>query len=78
MNDPEWQELRKSFLGTWKHSPVQNIHKLREYLGDFTDYLKLRRVLNYLTGSGFRSGKIKHSKINELRIKVKNKLKTHG
>jgi hypothetical protein len=58
--DPEWQSLRKSFLGTWKHVDMEreNILCLLEYLDDYQDPYKVRRVLNYLTGSGFRMGKI--------------------
>jgi hypothetical protein len=66
VNDPEWQSLRRSFVGTWKIFPERNCERLERYLGDFSDPLKLRRVLNYLTGSGFRSGKIKHPGITKL------------
>lgn len=73
VNDPEWQSLRKSLVGTWKNSPVENIQRLRLYGGDLTDPLRLRRLLNYLTGSGFRLGNIRHSAItvflSEVRIK---------
>jgi hypothetical protein len=71
VNDPEWQSLRQSFVGTWKIFPERNCKYLKRYLGDFSDPLKLRRVLNYLTGSGFRSGKIKHPEITELINKIK-------
>jgi hypothetical protein len=71
VNDPEWQELRKSFIGTWKKTPEENVKKLREYLGDFSDPLKLRRVLNYTTGSGFRMKMITHPEIDKLREEVK-------
>lgn len=56
----EWQSLRKSFLGTWKHRDMEreNILCLLEYLDEYQDPYKVRRVLNYLTGSGFRMGKI--------------------
>jgi len=62
VNDPQWQELRGSFVGTWMKEESGNVIKLRNYLGDFNDPLKLRRVHNYLTGSGFRMGKIGQSK----------------
>jgi hypothetical protein len=73
VNDPEWQILRQSFVGTWMLTPSQNVRKLRNYLGDFSDSLKLRRVHNYLTGSGFRSGKIRSEEINKLLKEVKIK-----
>ena len=72
VNDPEWQILRKSFVGTWMLIPSENVRKLRRYLNDFSDPLKLRRVHNYLTGSGFRSGKIKGEEINKLLKEVRN------
>lgn len=77
VNNEEWQSLRKSMKGTWKRKPGENCHRLKEYLGQKDDYLKLRRVLNYLTGSGFRSGVISHPDINKLKIEVKIKLKEY-
>ena len=29
VSEPEWQKLRKSFLGTWKKEPEENVKKLR-------------------------------------------------
>jgi hypothetical protein len=71
--DTEWQSLRKSFLGTWKHRDMEreNILCLSEYLDEFHDPYKVRRVLNYLTGSGFRMGKIGLSnEVKALRARV--------
>ena len=72
----EWQNLRKSFLGTWKKSPKSNIAELRKYLGKkpWTNYDKLRRVYNYLTGTGFRTKTINHPSIDKLREEVKSSL----
>lgn len=67
VRDPTWQTLRRSFLGTWKKSPVENVSKLREYLGSMDDLTKIRIVMNYLTGTGFRTGKIDHPEIRRLR-----------
>jgi hypothetical protein len=75
VNNEEWQAIRRSMVGTWKKTPEDNCKKLEEYLGDFSDYYKLRRVLNYLTGSGFRLGIIQHPAIDTLREKVKQHLK---
>lgn len=72
VKDPEWQSLRKSFVGTWKRSPVKNVAELVSYLGEFKCPYKLRRVHNYLTGSGFRIGIISSPAIDELREKVKS------
>jgi hypothetical protein len=71
VGDPEWQALRSSFLGTWKFQAGLNCARLREYLGDMLDPFRLRRVLNYLTGSGFRSGNIKNPAIQELLSQVR-------
>jgi len=75
VNDEEWQELRKSFVNTWKKTPEENIKKLRDYLGGMEDPLKLRRVHNYLTGSGFRIGVISHPEITKLLEEVREKRK---
>ncbi len=73
----DWQKLRSSLVGTWKKTPEENVRKLREWLGDLgkTEYSKLRIVMNYLTGSGFRSGKIKHEEIQKLRDEISNEMK---
>lgn len=73
----DWQELRKSFISTWKKNPKENVKKLREWLGTIedADYEKLRIVMNYLTGSGFRSGKIKHPAIQRLRDDISDEMK---
>ena len=67
VNDQEWQLIRKSFLGTWKRTPAENIIKLRDYLDGadcFNYLLRHRRIHNYLTGSGFRLGVISHPAID--------------
>jgi len=66
VNNTEWQILRKSFIGTWMENKEENVHKLIIYLGDFSDPIKNRRVLNYLTGSAFRIGIIKSELITQL------------
>lgn len=66
VNDSEWQSLRKSMVGTWKKKASKNCIKLRVYLDDFSDPLKIRRVHNYLTGSGFRLGIIVTPEIDNL------------
>ncbi len=65
----DWQKLRKSLVGTWKKTPYENTLKLRAWLdspfrGDY--YIKVRILLNYLTGSGFRLGIISHPEIDNL------------
>jgi hypothetical protein len=77
VNLPEWQELRKSFIGTWKKTPEENVAKLHSFLGSIseTDDRKLRIVHNYLTGSGFRSGNISHPSITKLLNQVREEVK---
>jgi hypothetical protein len=66
-SDGEWQELRKSFLKTWNKTPDENIKRLRVYLGDFTDKLRILRVRNYLNGDGFKPGIIEYAIVDKLK-----------
>jgi hypothetical protein len=66
VNDVEWQALRQSFIGMWKKQPAANVQKLIIYLKDRTDPLRVRRVHNYLTGSGFRLRIISDPSIDQL------------
>lgn len=68
---PEWQALRKQLVGTWKVSPVENVQKLRKFGDDLSDPRKVRILLNYLTGSGFRIGIISHPDITIFREEVR-------
>lgn len=54
VDESQWQKLRKSLVGTWKSSPIESTQKLKDYVGDGIDPIKVRRVLNYLTGTYFR------------------------
>lgn len=73
VNDKEWQKLRQSFVGTWTKTPEKNVSKLRRYLYEMKDPLRVRRVLNYLTGTGFRSGTISHPSITKLLNEVRKR-----
>lgn len=66
--DPEWQAIRGAFVGTWKVRPGLNVETLRRYLYAVSpvEYLRFRRVYNYLTGSAFRIGVIQHPDIDVL------------
>lgn len=77
VKDEEWQTLRKTFLGTWSKTPAENVAKLREFLGplDKATYERLHIVLNYLTGTGFRTGRISHDEISKLRSEISAELK---
>jgi len=71
-SDKEWQKLRESLVGTWKEHAAENVRKLRAYIGNMYTCKneKLIIVLNYLVGSGFRYGKIKHPDISKLRKEI--------
>jgi len=68
----EWQKVRKSLLGQWKEKPEWCCAQLRKYLGSVSSASKdkLKVVMNYLTGSGFRTGKIKHPCVTKLRTEI--------
>lgn len=73
----EWQAVRKSLLGTWKKEPEKSCAKLRKYLGSIsgTSNDKIKVVMNYLTGTGFRTGTIKHPCISALRTQMSSEIK---
>ena len=77
VKDEEWQKIRSSLVGTWKTNAERNCKLLRNYLGDIhtCSYEKLRIVMNYLTGSSFRMGIIKHPCINQLRKDISIEMK---
>lgn len=71
VDDPAWQSLRASFVGTWMKQPKENVRRLRAYVGTMSCPLKVRRVLNYLTGTAFRIGMISHPTITKLRNEIR-------
>lgn len=73
VNDPLWQGIRGSLVGTWKATPAANVARLREYLGAApVEYLRYRRVYNYLTGTAFRIGVIQHPDIDVLLAELRD------
>jgi len=77
VRSPEWQAVRKSLLGQWKDRPQWCCAQLRKYLGSIssTSTDKLKVVMNYLTGTGFRTGAIKHPCIQSLRTQISKEMK---
>ncbi len=69
VRDSEWQKVRQSLLGQWNKNPIWCCTQLKNYLGDIrtTSKDKIDVVMNYLTGTGFRTGRIKHPCITALR-----------
>lgn len=72
-----WQKVRKSLLGQWKKRPEWCCSQLRKYLGSVSSASndKIRVVQNYLTGTGFRTGTIKHPCITQLRTQMSAEIK---
>jgi hypothetical protein len=80
VKDPEWQKVRESLVGQWKKRPDWCVSQLRTYLGPVHEAPeeKLLIVLNYLTGTGFRTGAISsrdNPKISKLRGEISAELK---
>lgn len=72
VNDKTWQKIREDFVGTWKETPAKNVKRLRQYLGKKPwNPMRVRRVLNYLTGSAFRIGRISHPDITALLTSIR-------
>lgn len=77
VKDPGWQSVRKSLLGKWAQDPKGSCARLRSYLGNVssTSNDKIKVVMNYLTGTGFRTGRIKHPCITALRTQMSSEIK---
>jgi hypothetical protein len=77
VSDPEWQRVRQSLVGNWNLKPEECCSQLIKFLGpvENTPEEKLRIVMNYLTGTGFRTGKIKHACVSNLRGQISAELK---
>jgi len=77
VNNSEWQNVRKSLLGKWNGEPEWCCQQLRHYMGSInsTSDDKLRILMNYLTGTGFRSGRIKPDCVIKLRGEISAEMK---
>ena len=72
VDDPEWQKLRVWLKGKWTQHGPECVNRLREYFEkDKNDPWRVRRVLNYVTCSGFRTGAIKEPSVDSLRDEVR-------
>jgi hypothetical protein len=73
----QWQAVRRSLLGQWSGRPEWCCSQLRRYLGSIsaTSNDKIKVVMNYLTGTGFRTGTIKHPCISKLRAQLSSERK---
>lgn len=72
VKNAQWQQVRQSLLGQWKEKPTWCCLQLRRYLGSIstTSKDKIKVVMNYLVGTGFRTGTIKHPCISKLRAQL--------
>jgi endonuclease-3 len=64
VKDPNWQRIRNSLIGKWTSEPDWCLNQLRSFLGNIkssSDY-KLLIVSNYMSGTGFRTGRISSKK----------------
>jgi len=57
VRDYKWQKLRKTLLGTWSEDSEKSCKVLKRYIGNMKDVRKVRQVMNYLTGTYFRTHK---------------------
>ena len=80
VKDPKWQKVRTGLLGQWKKKPEWCCKQLRSYLGPISKASddQLRIVMNYLTGSGFRTGRIKHACIQKIRDSISKERKSRS
>lgn len=76
VNSAEWQAVRKSLLGKWAQHPDWCCLQLRNYLGPInkTHNDKIRVVMNYLTGTGFRTGRINPPCAIKLRLQLSSEI----
>ena len=73
VDDPEWQTLRVWLKGKWVEQGPECVNRLRNYFEvDKNNPWRVRRVLNYVTCSGFRTGAIKETSVDSLRDEVRN------
>ena len=77
VKDSRWQKVRKSLLGQWKERPTWCCDQVKKYLGKPTGASndELRIVMNYLTGSAFRMGKIKNPCVSKIRQDISQEVK---
>lgn len=70
--NPKWQAVRKSLVGTWGTKPEWACDELKKFIGQISKSSenKLKIVANYLTGRAFATGRIKHQCISSLRTQI--------
>lgn len=73
VDDPVWQEVRKSLIGNWVNNHIKNVEILKDYLWlEAYSPISVRRVLNVLVGSVHRCGYTKdQEETNQLRKDIR-------
>jgi hypothetical protein len=77
VKSPKWQKVRASLVGQWNLQPEWCCDQLRNYVSPMNkaSVTELRIIMNYLTSSGFRMGKIKNPCIQTLRTEASMEMK---
>jgi hypothetical protein len=77
VKDPSWQKIRASLVGQWKEKPQWACSQLKSYLGSLSSTTndKLKIIMNYLTGTAFRIGRINHPCVKGLRTQISSEIK---
>lgn len=73
----DWQKIRKSLIGQWNKEPEECLKKIKQWMGNvrMTNMDKLYIVLNYLTGTGFRTKAINYEPVTALKEEIKEEIK---
>jgi hypothetical protein len=77
VKDPEWQKVRVSLVGQWTKRSDWCVKQLRKYIEPISKATndELRIIMNYLSSSGFRTGKIHNTpKIRKLRKEISDEM----
>lgn len=77
VKDPKWQIIRTNLLGRWAKDPVYCCNLLSRWIGSIksAEDSQLAILANYLTGTGFRTGRIVHPCISSLRTRTFQEIK---
>lgn len=77
VKNEEWQKTRRSLLGNWKTKPEWCCQQLMKFLGSVSSASndELRIVLNYTTGTVFRSKTITHPCVAKIRMQISSEIK---
>ena len=77
VKNAQWQNIRKSLLGNWRNRPDWCCSQLSRFMGSVSlaSNDTLRIVLNYTTGSVFRSKTITAPCVGKIRMQISSEIK---